>query len=65
MPDPDPASMFIFYIVCFVFLMLLTALFNLCDEAFLAIGETRIRELDESGNRKAAKIRKRSERAHV
>ena len=58
MPDPDPASMFIFYIVCFVFLMLLTALFNLCDEAFLAIGETRIRELDESGNRKAAKIRK-------
>ena len=58
MPDPDPASMFIFYIVCFVFLMLLTALFNLCDEAFLAIGETRIRELNESGNRKAAKIRK-------
>lgn len=56
MPDPEPASMYIIYGIAFILLLLLTALFNLCDEAFWAIGETRIRELDESGNRRAAKI---------
>ena len=58
MPDPDPAGMYIFRIIVFVLLLLLTALINLCDEGFFAIGETRIRELDESGSRRATKIRK-------
>lgn len=56
MPDPEPASMYIFYGIAFLLLLFLTALFNLCEEAFFAIGETRIRELDESGNHRAAKI---------
>ena len=62
MPDPDPASMIIFSVVLpliFSFLLLLlTALFSMCDDAFFAVGETRIRELEEDGSRKAAKIRK-------
>lgn len=62
MPDPDPASMIISYIVSFVLLLLLTALLHVCDEAFAAIGETRVRELEEEGSRKAAKIRKLTEK---
>lgn len=58
MPDPDPASMIISYVATFILLLLLTALFHICDEAFYAIGETRIRELEELGSRKAAKILK-------
>lgn len=58
MTDPDPASM-IFCTVLFPLLtLLLTALFSLCDEAFIAVGETRLRELEEEGNRKAASILK-------
>lgn len=62
MPDPDPASMIISYIVSFVLLLLLTALLHVCDEAFAAIGETRVRELEEEGSRKSAKIRKLTEK---
>ena len=62
MPDPDPASMIIFSVVLpliFNFLLLLlTALFSMCDDAFFAVGETRIRELEDDGSRKAAKVRK-------
>lgn len=57
MPDPEPASMLISYTACYLLLLLLTALFHICDEAFYAVGETRIRELEELGSRKAAKIR--------
>ena len=63
MPDPDPAGMFIVFklilpLISTVLMILLTALFNSCDEAFFAIGETRLRELDDDGNAKAAKILK-------
>lgn len=58
MPDPDPASMIFTNALIYVLLLLLTALFHVCDEAFFAIGETRIRELEEEGNSKAAKISK-------
>lgn len=58
MPDPDPASMMITYAVTFVLLLLLTALLHICDEAFFAISETRIRELEDLGSRKATKILK-------
>ena len=58
MPDPDPAGMMITYIFSFILLLLLSALFHMCDEAFFAVGETRIRELEEEGNRRASKIRK-------
>ena len=63
MPDPDPAGMFIVFklilpLISTVLMILLTALFNSCDEAFFAIGETRLRELDDDGNAKASKILK-------
>lgn len=57
MPDPDPAGMTIAYVLSYILLLLLTALFHMCEEAFLAIGDTRIRELEEDGNRKARQIR--------
>ncbi len=57
MPDPDPASMFFLNVLLLIFSLLLTALFSMCDEAFSAMGETRIRELEEEGNRNAKKIR--------
>ena len=61
MLDPDPASMFQFAqqilpaLISFA-LLFLVALFNQCDEAFFAVGETRLRELEDENNRKAAKI---------
>ncbi len=58
MPDPDPAGMILIYVILYLFLLLLSALFNMCDEAFDSMGETRIRELDEDGIRSAAKIRR-------
>ena len=60
--DPDPASMIIITILSALLLLLVHLLLHLCDEAFAAVGETRIRELEEEGNRKAAKIRKLTEK---
>ena len=56
--DPDPAN-----ILITLFFLFLTFLFQLCDEAFSAIGEARIRELEEGGNRKARSIRRMTENA--
>ncbi|MBQ4332952.1 MAG: HlyC/CorC family transporter [Clostridia bacterium] len=56
--DPDPASMNVAVILISVILLLLSALFHLCDEAFFALGENRLGELAEDGNRKARRIRK-------
>lgn len=53
MLDPDPASILI--ALCFV---VFTLLFQLCDEAFSAMGENRIRELADEGNQKARVILK-------
>ncbi len=60
--DPDPASMIITVILSTVVLLVVNILLHLCDEAFSAVGETRIRELEEDGNRKAIKIRKLTEK---
>lgn len=62
MPDPDPAGMMITNIISFVLLLLLSALFHAGDEAFTTMGETRIRELKEEGNRRATKIHKLTKR---
>ncbi len=61
MPDPDPASMMIGALLFAPLFLLLAVLFSLCDEAFSALGETRIRELEESGNARAARMRKLTE----
>lgn len=61
MPDPDPAGMFLIAqcllpALVGITLLFLVALFNICDEAFFAVGETRLREMEEDDNHKAAKI---------
>lgn len=56
--DPDPASILI--TICFV---LYTLLFQLADEAFTLIGDARIREMEEEGDRKARHIRRMTENA--
>ena len=56
--DPDPASILITLLFLFF-----TLLFQLCDEAFFAVGEARIRELEEDGNRRARAIRRMTENA--
>lgn len=57
MPDPDPASTMIGTILIAVIFLLLTAIFHMADEAFSALGEIRIRELEEEGSKKARRIR--------
>lgn len=59
MLDPDPAS-----IILTLIFILFTALFQACEEVFTAIGEARIRELEEDGNRIAASIRRITEHSH-
>ena len=56
--DPDPANI----LIALLFLIF-TILFQLCDEAFTAIGEARIHELDDDGNRKARAIRRMTNNA--
>lgn len=53
MPDPDPASMMIGSTIVSILFLMLMHLFQLCDQAFFAIGETRSRELEEDSNRRA------------
>lgn len=55
--DPDPANILITF-----FFLFITLLFQLCDEAFTATGEVRIRELEADGNRKARTIRRMTEK---
>ena len=62
MADPDPASTIIGTILIAVIFLLLTALFHLADEAFTALGEIRIRELEEGGSKKARCIRRITEK---
>ena len=57
MLDPDPAS-----IIIGLFFIIFTLVFQLCDEAFSSIGEGRIRELEELGNRRACAIRRLTEK---
>ena len=54
--DPDPAN-----ILITLLFLLFTVLFQLCDEAFTATGEARIRELEEDGRHKARSIRRMTE----
>ena len=51
MLDPDPASI----LIC-LFFVLFTSLFQLFEEAVLDMGENRIRELADDGNRRAGMV---------
>ncbi len=52
--DPDPASNIIGTLLLVAVLLLVTVLLSIVDEAFTAIGDTRIRELEEDEDRKKA-----------
>ncbi len=62
MPDPDPAGNIIGTILLSVLILLLSVLYSLADEAFTALGEIRIRDMEDDGNRKARCIRKMTEK---
>lgn len=54
MPDPDPAGNISGTLLLSLLFLLLTALFSAVDEAFEAVGDARIRELEEGDDRKSA-----------
>ena len=54
MPDPDPAGNIIGTLLLVAVLLLVTVLLSIADEAFTAIGDSRIRELEEDDDRKKA-----------
>ncbi len=62
MSDPDPAGNFIGATVLAIVFLLLTILYSMAEESFLALGEGRIRDLEEDGNRKARRIRRMIEK---
>lgn len=57
MPDPDPAcNPFIFILIALLFL-LFNIILALGDEAFKALADNRIRELEDDGDRKIGRVR--------
>ncbi len=61
MSDPDPADNYIGTILLATYLLIATIVLSAGEEAFDALGETRIRELEEDGSRKARRIRRMTE----
>ena len=58
MPDPDPAcNPIVFILISFCFL-LFNVILALGDEAFKALADNRIRELEDDGDRKIGRIRR-------
>ncbi len=54
--DPDPAADPIIFALFAVLFLLFTVILSVGREAFPAIGDARLRELEEQGNRKAARV---------
>ncbi len=65
-PDPDPTGNMIGALLLIVAFLLITVLLSLADEAFTAVGDSRIRELEDDEDRKTAhragRIRRMTER---
>lgn len=61
MPDPDSANPMIGSVLLAACFLLCNALLAAGDGAFDALGDARIRELEENGNRKARRIRRMTE----
>ena len=65
-PDPDPTGNMISALLLILAFLLISVLFSLADEAFTAVGDSRIRELEENEDRKiarrASRIRRMTER---
>lgn len=58
MPDPDPACNPITFILVALFFLLIHVILSLGDEAFMALGDTRIREMEDDGDRKIGRVRR-------
>lgn len=58
MPDPDPACNPIVFVLISLCFLLLNVLLALGDEAFKALADTRIRELEDDGDRKIGHVRR-------
>ena len=58
MPDPDPACNPITYILIALFFLIVHAILSLGDEAFTALADTRIREMEDAGDRKIRRVRR-------
>ncbi len=58
MPDPDPACNPIVFVMVALIFLLCNILLSLSDEAFKAITDNRIRELEEDGDRKIGRVRR-------
>ena len=67
MPDPDPTGNIIGTLLFAATLLLIVVLLSLADEAFTAVGDSRIRELEEDDDRKTAhragRIRRMAEKS--
>ena len=63
MDDPDPADTIFRTVVLTLIFLLLTVFLSLADEATDAVGDTRIRELAEEGDRRARRLRRLTENA--
>lgn len=61
MSDPDPADNYIGTILLAIYFLIATIILSAGEEAFDALGETRVRELEEDGSRKARRIRRMTE----
>jgi len=65
-PDPDPTGNMIGALLLIVLFILITVLLSIGDEAFMAVGDSRIRELEEDEDsktsRRATRIRRMTEK---
>lgn len=61
MSDPDPTDNFIGTILLAIYFLIATALLATGEVAFDALGDARVRELEEDGNRRARRIRRMTE----
>ena len=61
MPDPDPSGSTIAAVFLSILFLLLTVVLSVGDEALAAVGDARLRELEEDGSRRARRLRRLNE----
>ena len=64
MPDPDPTGNTAIAVLLSLLFLLLTVILSIGDEALGAIGDARVRELEEDGDRRARRIHRLTEQTH-
>ena len=56
MPDPDPTGNTVIAVLLSLLFLLLTVILSVGDEALGAVGDARVRELEEDGDRRARRL---------